>query len=942
MTKRTRKINRLKGGAENNNESKPETNETGGFKKKTKKALELIGKSPAMLGLRGRYFVKEEMCQFDINRPDDYRGNKTQDNLRTKLNKCKLFNEDPALKKYMKEKLIDSCKTYHDVTEIDREIAKDGKLESRFSLKYFNHCTNFFECFHDTSELVYLFKDAIEGDKFLEIIIKEKDDEKIRREINEKTQARYKEVVEKGRTKESDNSMSNGEIKREETLQLVMDKRAKEKDDIDLKQELLKNKICDKSSEILSQFTTVHKEIPDDYKELSKKHGDNLNLDIEDKIDKLNTKTKTKIENKLNKGITVETQEKEIYEILIEAIQYVLIEEGNESSYQAKDTSEAITLSGAPEKMNKIKQDFIENIIIPRIEKRIKAIMILRRDIFNEEKAKLEENRNKFTGRGTDDTKVTQLIKSGIKLLNIQINYLEMYERIIKYAFLEAMKKNKMKHLRILIKNKLEDRKKLKKGRSRDVLQAKFDKLEADIKDMEGKNESAKKQKEDFERAINKREILLDSEEEEKEKTKISTDIQKLEIDLKNITFTDKNEIDNLKKERRKLGLQLNAEDIGYSNKKDKERKMLGKLESIDKKLEEFSDRKLDKSNKVIEFKKEYETGISNKGEGKTDAEIREFIEEEIQKEIGKEKVEKNKQTIDEYKTAYIEFIKAEVDKKLYGETETIIKKDDLVSFADKTGEAIANGYNGDLQPLPVQIRYQENGVSLNEKCKILEDRRNKTNAQKANTAADEEEINEIRQQIKAKKRLLVFFINNIFIKNIREYAALNNKNNLEFKDKISRELSKILNFEKYREKIDKLDKDKNYRKNIESLGDINFIDNNMFDEVPIITKNVDTKIEEGKKFFRVRKEPQFGAKENNLYKKLTDNQILKGIFDYYGVLMKAEYLMEKGAIPRDDKYEELKFGPSMFMYVVLGFLASAVGLEFMNYNKNRVGGIGD
>ena len=57
---------------------------------------------------------------------------------------------------------------------------------------------------------------------------------------------------------------------------------------------------------------------------------------------------------------------------------------------------------------------------------------------------------------------------------------------------------------------------------------------------------------------------------------------------------------------------------------------------------------------------------------------------------------------------------------------------------------------------------------------------------------------------------------------------------------------------------------------------------------------------------------------------------------------MNAEYLMEKGVIPRDDKYEELKFGPSMFMYVVLGFLASAVGLEFMNYNKNRVGGIGD
>ena len=55
----------------------------------------------------------------------------------------------------------------------------------------------------------------------------------------------------------------------------------------------------------------------------------------------------------------------------------------------------------------------------------------------------------------------------------------------------------------------------------------------------------------------------------------------------------------------------------------------------------------------------------------------------------------------------------------------------------------------------------------------------------------------------------------------------------------------------------------------------------------------------------------------------------------------KAEYDMEKGTIPRDDKYEEVKFGPSMYMYVVLGFLATAVGFEFMNYNKLREAGIG-
>lgn len=942
MTKRTRKINRLKGGAsENNNESDPEsdpeTNESEGFKKKTKKALELIAKSPAMVGLRGRYFVKEEMCQFDINRPPDYKGNKTQDNLRTKLNKCKLFNEDPALKKYMKEKLIDSCKTYHDVTEITRE-RENGELVNKFTMKYFNHCTNFFECFHDTSELVYLFKDAIEGDDFLKTIIREKDEEKIRREINEKTQARYKEVVEKGRIKESDNSMSKQEIKREQKIQEVMDKRAKEKDDIDLKQEKIKNLICDKRTEISKQFLNVKNEIPEgsDFEDAL---NVDINIDIKEKMKRFNINARV---NERHKGITDSEQEKEIYEILIEAIQYVLIEEGKESSYQAKDTSDAITLRGAPEKMNKIKQDFIENEIIPRIEKRIKAIMILRREKFNEEKAKLEENRNKFT----DKKEVTQLIQLGIRLSNIEVNYLQMYENVIKYAFLEAMKKNKMKHLRILIKNKLEDRKKLKKGRGREVLQGKFDKLEADIKEKEKQNESAKKRKEEIQRLINRQEALqLSDNYQEDKKAKIGVKIQNLKEDLKGITFTDKDEIDNLKKERRKLGLQLNEEDIGFANKKDKERKMLRKLESINKNLEEFSDRKLDKSTEVIEFKKEYETGIINIGEGKTDVKIREFIEEEIQKEIGEEKVKKNKQTIGEYKTAYIEFIKAEVDKKLYGETETIIKKDDLVSFADKTGEASANGYNGDLEPLPVQIRYQEDGISLIKKCDDLKNREAKF---KSNEKADiasreaEENANQLDQQLKAKKRILVFFINNIFLKNIREYAALNNKTNFEFKDKISKELSKILNFDKYREKIDKLDKDKNYRKNIENLGDVNFIDNNMFDEIPIITKNVDKKIEEGKKFFRVRKTPDFGAKENNLYKKLTENQVLKGIFDYYGVLMKAEYLMEKGAIPRDDKYEELKFGPSMFMYVVLGFLASAVGLEFMNYNKNRVGGIGD
>ena len=56
---------------------------------------------------------------------------------------------------------------------------------------------------------------------------------------------------------------------------------------------------------------------------------------------------------------------------------------------------------------------------------------------------------------------------------------------------------------------------------------------------------------------------------------------------------------------------------------------------------------------------------------------------------------------------------------------------------------------------------------------------------------------------------------------------------------------------------------------------------------------------------------------------------------------MKAEYEMERGIIPRDEKYEEMKFGPSMFMYVVLGFLTTAVGFEFLNYNKLKQASMG-
>ena len=93
----------------------------------------------------------------------------------------------------------------------------------------------FFECFHDTSELVYLFKDAIEGDRFLDIIIREKDEKKIINEINEKTQARYQEYLDSEKSYEKKKRDSGGESnskekeKKENELQEIMANRAKER-----------------------------------------------------------------------------------------------------------------------------------------------------------------------------------------------------------------------------------------------------------------------------------------------------------------------------------------------------------------------------------------------------------------------------------------------------------------------------------------------------------------------------------------------------------------------------------------------------------------------------------------------------------------------------------------------------------------------------------------
>ena len=73
----------------------------------------------------------------------------------------------------------------------------------------------------------------------------------------------------------------------------------------------------------------------------------------------------------------------------------------------------------------------------------------------------------------------------------------------------------------------------------------------------------------------------------------------------------------------------------------------------------------------------------------------------------------------------------------------------------------------------------------------------------------------------------------------------------------------------------------------------------------------------------------------SDLHKLLKNsNKVKKNIYDYYTLKMQFEIDMEDGKIKIDKKFEEDKFGPNMYMYVVLGFLGTALGFELMNYNN--------
>jgi len=438
----------------------------------TKKAVELISKSPALVGMRKRYLIKEDVCRFDINRPDDYRGNKKEDNLTRKLNKCRLFNKDKKLKKYMYQKLIDSCKMYHDVTAVleekyidEEDPTREG--QSKFSLKYYNHCTNFFECFHDTSELVYLFKDAIKGDNYLETIIKEKDREKIKQDVTQKTKEKYDEYIQQDREDREEKrkrqklygeSLSKDDLKKLNEQQDQTDRdvadRLRKKDDIIIQLESLKNSICEDDDQINGQLKTYYpNKITDDTKKKLKKEGKGIFEQAKDKEVKVSVKCKGENESKKKTLIqkvdyeeqTIGYQKKEVYKYILKAINFVL----NDRKSKYFNLTRIQYADRIDDKKEIEKRKYIENTIIKEFRVRLVTEINFERNELNDELSERQRNKEKAKDKEEDE----QLIK----IINIRLKLLDKYQKVFLYAFLEAEKDNDLIDLRQLIKFKLDD-----------------------------------------------------------------------------------------------------------------------------------------------------------------------------------------------------------------------------------------------------------------------------------------------------------------------------------------------------------------------------------------------------------------------------------------------------------------------------------------------------
>ena len=783
--------NEIKDAADYLGEKADEVSEKVG--KKTSKALDKIESVTSGIGVDrgtiGSLFTSDENCKFDV--PSKATGqieNKSESDLKNKLNKNTLFKDDKKFKKFMEDRIINKCREYHDVSK---------KQPTEYFMRFFNHCSNFFDCFDDLSELVYLFYDVTKTDiSFLSQVKEEKNEKNRKQEIDTKVEIKKKELDEYtkeqeekleqekqiGESEEDTKKRREAEKKKKAAMDKIIKEKQKKLEGIEnSKKDLLKTivillKSVEKlaNSDKISSFDELKKEDLGLDETKFKEHIENLKGKIEKQTTRLQSGGDTEgsgddeVANNEENGN--ENQNKE---------QSKQKQKENSNSKPSSTPDNSKPNSKKSGKLGEVSNDSkqilltIANDELSLTEKSLSKVI-----------ESYKDNQPKKLEKKLEDEIENKLLKNiKSKIENTLNNIINEYEKAIGNQVNKSYEK-----LLNFLKFKME--------------QSKLDKFLIKYSFIYGEEGNIKNDKEN-----NKLTIFIESVEDYLKKDNSET-IEKTKKKLEGLLLTDKT-IDELK------GKKVTSDPTDVKETGKELNKLRKELKEAKKELKEL----LPKDGDTI-------------GQGSSD--------EEENKEI-------------------------EAAKKRVNDLEKQIKEAEK-DFSSKSESFDAMGF-------------------------------------------------------KRKLEILVFFMNNVFIASVKEYGAMNSSSEFKFKDDLSRELSKIIEFNKYKEQIDKLDKDKDFRDNLFKIGDTNFIDNKMFETVKIEKRS-------GEEI------PAFDMSE--LYKKLNNKDVRKNIYDYYTTLMQLEIDMESGKVKIDSKFEEDKFGPNMYMYIVLGFLGTALGFELANLQNVR------
>lgn len=741
-------------------------------------------------GIGTDMFTQDSRCKFDIEGAKT--ETKDQSNVENKLSKSLLFSDDEKFKKFMDERIINKCNEYHDV---------QNKQPDEYFMRFFNHCTNFFNCFEDVADLVFLFYDVTKSDlSFLKIIQTEKNEKKQEQEI---------------------------ELRLEEKLKQkdILEKEQKEREELD--------------KQIAESEEDTKKRQAEEKKEQNK--IDTLVKSKQEKLEKLEEKEKIYLKKikDLNRQITDKSSEvnQSIKNNYIETINEVIQSESNKLKYK-----NIIQDSNRKRIGDKQKEQKINALVNVSIE-----------DIIKNLEKKLEKMVSEVT---KEERKTNEDIKIKMAKFIILYNYTQGELNDIKgkdgfrLSSLKKIVKDLYKKSPLIIIENLET----KKGEL----------LETIIKNLETKKEKL------TEDELKKKKEELTKDELKKKKKELEKDLKELEKDQEK----EKKELETKKEE-----LEKNLEAINELIE------IFGKIDVYTK----------DKETLAI-ISKLYE--LMNMPEDSDDSSSTESDEDKLKKLTGREYKEE------------LESGNTNLSKYVYVSQ---VEKDFLNGFKNKEDPNEPENYEYDYSKISL--------AALEYKLKNYPD----DTKLKREIRKKEEEIKKLEKKInkyfnpeiaEQKINIFVFFLNNIFIANVKEYAILNSSTEFKFKDDLSRELSKILEYNKYKEQIEKMDRDSEFREKLNKIGDTSFIDKKMFNTI---------KMDKGKPVFIM----------NELHKMLkTNNEVKKNIYDYYTLKMQFEIDMEDGKIKMDKKFEKDKFGPNMYMYIVLGFLGTALGFEYMNYNN--------